>query len=102
MVPDTPLDLALSTSSGCARWCSGYRCPGGRQRLRVTWRRPRDQRGGSEILDELRRAPMTALYIAKNEGSRSGRVADENYADLEHRHAASIAAAFWCRGLAYH
>jgi len=80
VMPDTPLDLALSSLERLRALVFGIPLPaaGGGLRVSISAGLATNE-AGARSLDELIARADAALYIAKNEGRDLVRVADENY-----------------------
>jgi diguanylate cyclase (GGDEF)-like protein len=80
VMPDTPLDLALSSLERLRTLVFGIALPAVGSELRVSISAGlATNEAGARSLDELIARADAALYIAKNEGRDLVRVADENY-----------------------
>ena len=80
VMPDTPLDLALSSLERLRTLVFGIPLPAVGSELRVSISAGlATNEAGAKSLDELIARADAALYIAKNEGRDLVRVADENY-----------------------
>ena len=80
VMPDTPLDLALSSLERLRTLVFGIPLPAVAGELRVSISAGlATNEGGARSLDELIARADAALYIAKNEGRDLVRVAEENY-----------------------